>query len=113
MRWPAPRSSGRHPSSARPLPQPDLRALYRLELHLDEAIRRPADAQRVGLLNTTVFTHLPANVCLVLAALSPSLPVALGLLMIRIALSSMDVPTRTACRRPPPGRTARRPVGPA
>jgi len=56
----------------------------------------PVVAQRIGLLNTMVFTHLPANVCLVLAALAPSLPVALGLLMIRSSLSSMDVPTRTA-----------------
>ncbi|KQU91517.1 ABC transporter permease [Variovorax sp. Root318D1] len=56
----------------------------------------PVVAQRIGLLNTMVFTHLPANVCLVLAALAPSLPVALGLLMVRSALSSMDVPTRTA-----------------
>jgi hypothetical protein len=56
----------------------------------------PLVARRIGLLNTMVFTHLPANVCLVLAALAPSLPVALGLLMIRSALSSMDVPTRTA-----------------
>jgi MFS family permease len=56
----------------------------------------PLVAQRIGLLNTMVFTHLPANVFLVLAALAPSLPVALGLLMVRSALSSMDVPTRTA-----------------
>lgn len=56
----------------------------------------PLVAQRIGLLNTMVFTHLPANVCLVLAALAPSLPVALGLLMIRSSLSSMDVPARTA-----------------
>lgn len=56
----------------------------------------PVVAQRIGLLNTMVFTHLPANICLVLAALAPSLPVALGLLMIRSSLSSMDVPTRTA-----------------
>ncbi|WP_093130990.1 MFS transporter [Variovorax sp. OK605] len=56
----------------------------------------PVVAQRIGLLNTMVFTHLPANVCLVLAALAPSLPMALGLLMVRSALSSMDVPTRTA-----------------
>ncbi|MCR8958727.1 MFS transporter [Variovorax sp. S2] len=56
----------------------------------------PVVAQRIGLLNTMVFTHLPANVCLVLAALAPSLPIALGLLMVRSALSSMDVPTRTA-----------------
>lgn len=56
----------------------------------------PLVAQRIGLLNTMVFTHLPANVCLVLAAVAPTLPLALGLLMIRSALSSMDVPTRTA-----------------
>jgi len=56
----------------------------------------PLVAERIGLLNTMVFTHLPANVCLVLAALAPSLPIALGLLMVRSALSSMDVPTRTA-----------------
>lgn len=56
----------------------------------------PLVAKRIGLLNTMVFTHLPANVCLVLAALAPSLPIALGLLMVRSALSSMDVPTRTA-----------------
>jgi MFS family permease len=56
----------------------------------------PVVARRIGLLNTMVFTHLPANVCLVLAALAPSLPIALGLLLVRSALSSMDVPTRTA-----------------
>ena len=56
----------------------------------------PVVAQRIGLLNTMVFTHLPANICLVLAAMSPNLPMALGLLTIRSALSSMDVPTRTA-----------------
>ena len=56
----------------------------------------PWVARRIGLLNTMVFTHLPANVCLVLAALAPSLPLALGLLFVRSALSTMDVPTRTA-----------------
>ena len=43
-----------------------------------------------------VFTHIPANVCLVLAAWAPSLPLALTLLFVRSALSQMDVPTRTA-----------------
>jgi predicted MFS family arabinose efflux permease len=43
-----------------------------------------------------VFTHIPANICLVLAALSHSLPLALALLFVRSALSQMDVPTRTA-----------------
>jgi MFS family permease len=56
----------------------------------------PWVAQRIGLLNTMVFTHIPANVCLILAALAPSLPTALGLLLVRSALSQMDVPTRTA-----------------
>ena len=32
-----------------------------------------------------VFTHIPANVCLVLAALAPTLPLALGLLFVRSA----------------------------
>jgi MFS family permease len=56
----------------------------------------PLVAHRVGLLNTMVFTHIPANVCLILAALAPVLPLALGLLLVRSALSQMDVPTRTA-----------------
>lgn len=56
----------------------------------------PWVAQRIGLLNTMVFTHLPANVCLVLAALAPNAGVALTLLFVRAALSQMDVPTRTA-----------------
>jgi MFS family permease len=56
----------------------------------------PRVARRIGLLNTMVFTHIPANICLVLAALAPSLPVALALLFARSALSQMDVPTRTA-----------------
>jgi len=56
----------------------------------------PRVAARIGLLNTMVFTHLPANVCLVAAALAPTLPFALVLLFVRSALSQMDVPTRTA-----------------
>lgn len=56
----------------------------------------PTLAARIGLLNTMVFTHIPANICLVLAALSSSLPLALTLLFVRSALSQMDVPTRTA-----------------
>jgi predicted MFS family arabinose efflux permease len=53
-------------------------------------------AKRIGLLKTMVFTHIPSSVCLVLAALSSSLPLALGLLLVRSALSQMDVPTRSA-----------------
>ncbi|MFA7316713.1 MAG: MFS transporter [Sulfuricella sp.] len=56
----------------------------------------PLLARRIGLLNTMVFTHIPANICLILAALAPSLPLAIGLLLMRAALSQMDVPTRSA-----------------
>ena len=56
----------------------------------------PWVARRIGLLNTMVFTHIPANACLILAALAPSLPLALALLLVRSALSQMDVPTRSA-----------------
>lgn len=56
----------------------------------------PWVAQRIGLVNTMVYTHLPANVFLILAAFAPSLPWALGLLLARAALSQMDVPTRSA-----------------
>jgi predicted MFS family arabinose efflux permease len=53
-------------------------------------------ANRIGLLNTMVFTHLPANVCLVLTAFAPNVGTAVVLLLIRSALSQMDVPTRTS-----------------
>jgi len=56
----------------------------------------PMVARKIGLLNTMVFTHMPANVFLVLAALASSMPVALGLLLARSALSQMDVAPRTA-----------------
>jgi MFS family permease len=53
-------------------------------------------ARRIGLVNTMVFTHLPANLCLIAAAFAPTLPLALGLLLVRSALSQMDVPARGA-----------------
>jgi MFS family permease len=56
----------------------------------------PWVAKKFGLLNTMVFTHIPASLCLILAALAPSLPLALGLLLLRAFLSQMDVPTRAA-----------------
>jgi MFS family permease len=56
----------------------------------------PWVAARIGLLNTMVFTHIPASLFLILAAFAPSLPLALGLLLLRSALSQMDVPTRSA-----------------
>ncbi len=53
-------------------------------------------AGRIGLLNTMVWTHVPASVCLIAAAFTSYLPLTLGLLLVRSALSQMDVPTRTA-----------------
>ncbi|WP_096031164.1 MFS transporter [Caballeronia fortuita] len=53
-------------------------------------------SRRIGLLNTMVFTHIPSSVCLIVAAFSASLTLALTLLLIRSALSQMDVPTRSA-----------------
>jgi MFS family permease len=53
-------------------------------------------ARRVGLVNTMVFTHIPSSICLILAAFAPSLAVVVVLLLIRSALSQMDVPTRTS-----------------
>jgi MFS family permease len=53
-------------------------------------------ADRIGLINTMVFTHLPANVCLALVPFAPNLGFAVALLLVRSALSQMDVPTRTS-----------------
>lgn len=53
-------------------------------------------ARVFGLVNTMVFTHIPSSICLILAAVAPSLPLALGLLLVRASLSQMDVPTRSS-----------------
>lgn len=53
-------------------------------------------SRRIGLVNTMVFTHIPSSVCLLLAAVVPWLEVALALLLVRAALSQMDVPTRSS-----------------
>jgi MFS family permease len=53
-------------------------------------------SKRFGLVNTMVFTHIPSSVCLILAAVLPNLTGVLLLLLIRAALSQMDVPTRTS-----------------
>jgi len=53
-------------------------------------------AARIGLVNTMVFTHLPANVCLLLVPFSPGPGTAIALLLVRSLLSQMDVPTRTS-----------------
>jgi MFS family permease len=53
-------------------------------------------ADRFGLLNTMVFTHLPSNVLLAMVPFMPSWPLAALVLLARHALSQMDVPTRQA-----------------
>lgn len=53
-------------------------------------------SRRIGLVNTMVFTHMPSSIALMLAAVAPTLPVALGLLLFRAALSQMDVPARSS-----------------
>jgi len=52
--------------------------------------------ERIGLLNTMVFSHLPSNLLLALVPFAPTLPLALALLLGRSALSQMDVPARQA-----------------
>jgi MFS family permease len=53
-------------------------------------------SRRIGLVNTMVFTHIPSSLCLIAAAFSSDLRVVLGLLLVRAALSQMDVPTRSS-----------------
>jgi MFS family permease len=51
-------------------------------------------AARIGLVRTMVFTHIPANVFLILAAFMPDAPSAVACLLVRMAFSQMDVPAR-------------------
>ncbi|HEU4436251.1 MAG TPA: MFS transporter [candidate division Zixibacteria bacterium] len=51
-------------------------------------------AQRVGLVNTMVFTHIPSSLLLMAVPFAPSLTVAVVLFLIREGLVEMDVPTR-------------------
>jgi MFS family permease len=51
-------------------------------------------AARFGLVATMVGTHLPSNVMLILVPFMPSLGSAIALLLVRFAISQMDVPTR-------------------
>jgi MFS family permease len=56
----------------------------------------PRLATRIGLVRTMVYTHVPANAFLIVAALMPTAPLAVTFLLLRNALSSMDVPARQA-----------------
>ncbi|HKI53111.1 MAG TPA: MFS transporter, partial [Anaerolineales bacterium] len=51
-------------------------------------------AKRFGLINTMVFTHIPSNILLILVPFMPTLPLAIGVLLLRFSISQMDVPTR-------------------
>jgi MFS family permease len=53
-------------------------------------------AHRIGLVNTMVFTHLPSSVLLILVPFVPDLTWVIVLLLVRSALSQMDVPTRSS-----------------
>jgi len=66
-------------------------------------------ANRIGLLNTMVVTHLPSNVLLILIPVMPTLPLAVLMLLLRFSISQMDVPTRqsyTMAVVPPEERSA-------
>jgi len=51
-------------------------------------------AKKIGLINTMVFTHIPSNILLMLVPLMPTLPLTIGVLLLRFSISQMDVPTR-------------------
>ena len=56
----------------------------------------PRVAARVGLIRTMVYTHLPANLFLILAGLMPTAGLSIACLLLRMAVSQMDVPARQA-----------------
>jgi MFS family permease len=51
-------------------------------------------AGRIGRIRTMVYTHLPSNVFLLLAALMPNAALTIVLLLLRSSISQMDVPAR-------------------
>lgn len=51
-------------------------------------------AQRIGLVNTMVFTHIPSSLLLLTLPIAPNFGVAAALFILREGLSEMDVPTR-------------------
>ncbi len=53
-------------------------------------------ANRIGLVNTMVFTHIPSSLCLIAIPFMSELHTVIALLFVRSALSQMDVPTRSS-----------------
>ena len=51
-------------------------------------------ANKIGLINTMVFTHIPSNILLIMVPLMPTLSLAILVLLLRFSISQMDVPTR-------------------
>lgn len=51
-------------------------------------------ADKIELINTMVFTHIPSNFLLILFAFAPNLEITIVFYMVRMTLSQMDVPTR-------------------
>lgn len=72
-------------------------------------ILSPRVAARIGLIRTMVYTHLPSNIFLILAGIMPTAPLSIAFLLLRMAVSQMDVPARQAFVMavvPPEERTA-------
>jgi hypothetical protein len=66
-------------------------------------------AARIGRIRTMVYTHMPSNAFLILAAMMPSAKLAVVFLLLRSSLSQMDVPARQSYVMavvPPEGRAA-------
>jgi hypothetical protein len=51
-------------------------------------------AQRIGLVNTMVFTHIPSSLLLATVPFMPTFTIAAALFLVRESLVEMDVPTR-------------------
>lgn len=51
-------------------------------------------AQKIGLINTMVFTHIPSSIFLILIPFMPSFYLAAAFYLLRQLLSEMDVPAR-------------------
>ena len=58
------------------------------------ALAASALARRFGLFNTMVYSHVPSNILLILVPFMPNLPLAVTVLLLRFAISQMDVPAR-------------------
>jgi MFS family permease len=65
-------------------------------LTASSALLAPRLAGRIGLVRTMVFTHVPASVLLMAAALMPTAGLAVACLLARSLLSQMDVPARSS-----------------